>query len=92
VTETILGYNQGSSADLLEPGCKDNMRGILFVVALLVIAAAGVIFASLVVMPQYSWASQVCDISYDLCRHPLWIGIIALAAGGVLLGLKATQI
>lgn len=67
------------------------MRGILFVIAILAIPAAGVIFfASLT--PQSNWAYQVCNSSYGLCHHPAWLGIIAVAAGGVLLLLKATRI
>jgi hypothetical protein len=59
----------------------------------LVIAAAGVIFfASLVVTSQDNWAYQVCNSSYGLYEHPLWLGISAIAATGVVLVLKATEI
>jgi hypothetical protein len=69
------------------------MRGILFVIAMLGIAGAGVIFvASRMITSQNNWAYQVCNGSYGLCDHPLWLGIIVVAAACVVLGLKATEI
>jgi len=68
------------------------MRNFLFVIAVLVIAAAGATFLVSLVQHQSHWAYQICTSAYGLCEHPWWIGIIAAAAAFVALALRATEI
>jgi hypothetical protein len=68
------------------------MRNFLFVIAVLVIPAAGATFFASLVKHQSQWAYQVCTSAYGLCEHPWWIGVIAAAAAVVALGLRATEI
>ena len=68
------------------------MRNGLFVIAVLVIPAAGAIFFASLVKLQSTWAYQICTSAHGLCEHPWWIGIIVAAAAFVALVLRATEI
>lgn len=68
------------------------MRNVLFVIAVLVIPAAGAIFVASLLKFQKQWAYQVCTSAYGLCEHPWWLGIIVAAAAFVVFVLRATEI
>ena len=68
------------------------MRNLLFVLAVLVIVAAGATFFASLLKHQSHWAYQICTNAYGLCDHRLWIGAIVAGAAFVVLALKATEI
>lgn len=60
------------------------MRGLLFII-LLILVGANVVFFAASGMQSQAWAKDACHLSGALCEHPMWLAAATAAIAAVYL-------